>query len=143
MHRYVNLYIYIFFYFLLNVSSSTLWFIEYTCYPSKKKRSTIVGVTFLHFIVVFFIENFPIKLILLAYMYLSVIIAEFEQLAFIGPDIVVTPLFAPIFDCICYVITLCTKKKQHTVIEKQNSKYEAFSIESFFSFRRYIVEKKW
>lgn len=76
----------------------------------KKKRSTIVGVTFLHFIVVFFIENFPIKLILLAYMYLSVIIAEFEQLAFIGPDIVVIPLFAPIFDCICYVITLCTKK---------------------------------
>lgn len=64
-------------------------------------------------------------------MYLSVIIAEFEQLAFIGPDIVVTPLFAPIFDCICYVITLCTKK-QHTVIEKQNSKYEAFSVESFF-----------
>lgn len=58
----------------------------------------------------FFIENFPIKLILLAYMYLSVIIAEFEQLAFIGPDIVVIPLFAPIFDCICYVITLCTKK---------------------------------
>lgn len=101
----------------------------------KKKRSTIVGVTFLHFIV-------PIKLILLAYMYLSVIIAEFEQLAFIGPDIVVIPLFAPIFDCICYVITLCTKKKQHTVIEKQNSKYEAFSVESFFSFRRYIVEKK-
>lgn len=109
--------------------------------PRKKKRSTIVGVTFLHFIGFFFIENFPIKLILLAYMYLSVIIAEFEQLAFIGPDIVVTPLFAPIFDCICYVITLCTKK-QHTVIEKQNSKYEAFSVESFFSFRRYIVEKK-
>lgn len=77
---------------------------------------------FLHFIVfwVFFIENFPIKLILLAYMYLSVILAEFEQLAFIGPDIVVIPLFAPIFDCICYVVTLCTKNKQHTVIEKQN-----------------------
>lgn len=102
--------IYTFFLFFTKCFVVNLVFIEYTCYPSKKKRSTMVGVTFLHFIVGFFIENFPIKLILLAYMYLSVIIAEFEQLAFIGPDIVVIPLFAPIFDCICYVITLCTKK---------------------------------
>lgn len=116
--------------------------------PRKKRDPhlqewTKIGIFTFYSFLGFFIENFPIKLILLAYMYLSVILAEFEQLAFIGPDIVVIPLFAPIFDCICYVVTLCTKNKQHTVIEKQNSKYEAFSVESFFSFRRYIVEKKW
>lgn len=81
---------------------------------------TKIGIFTFYSFLGFFIENFPIKLILLAYMYLSVILAEFEQLAFIGPDIVVIPLFAPIFDCICYVVTLCTKNKQHTVNEKQN-----------------------
>lgn len=104
---------------------------------------TKIGIFTFYSCWVFFHRNFLIKLILIAYKYLSVILAEFEQLAFIGPDIVVIPLFTPIFDCICYVITLCTKNKQHTVIEKQISKYEATSIESFFSFRRYIVEKKW
>lgn len=78
--------------------------------PRQKKEIHNCRSDIFTFYRVFFIENFPIKLILLAYMYLSVIIAEFEQLAFIGPDIVVIPLFAPIFDCICYVITLCTKK---------------------------------
>lgn len=103
--------IYTFFLFFTKCFVVNLVFIEYTCYPSKKKeihncRSDI----FTFYSCFFLIEDFPIKLILLAYMYLSVIIAEFEQLAFIGPDIVVIPLFAPIFDCICYIITLCTKK---------------------------------
>lgn len=119
------IYTFFLFNFVLNVSLSTLWFIEYTCYPSKKRDPhlqewTKIGIFTFYSFLGFFIENFPIKLILLAYMYLSVILAEFEQLAFIGPDIVVIPLFAPIFDCICYVVTLCTKNKEHTVIEKQN-----------------------